>query len=52
MVLPGPARLLAATTPRHQPGRKKKRFWPDVPPPLCDKFLDVRRIRLSLDERR
>ena len=50
MVLPGPARLLAAATPRHQPGKAKKRFWADVPAPLCDKFLDVRRIRLSLDE--
>ena len=52
MVLPGPARLLAATAPRHQPGKTKKRFWADVPPPLCDEFFDVRRIRLSLDERR
>lgn len=51
MVLPGPARLLAAATSRHQPGKTKERLWADVPPPLCDEFLDVRRIRLSLDER-
>ena len=51
MVLLGPARLLAAATPRHQPGKAKERLWADVSPPLCDEFLDVRRVRLSLDER-
>ena len=52
MVLPGTARLLAAATPRYQPGKTKKRLRADVSAPLCDKFLDVRRVRLSLDERR
>ena len=52
MVLSGPARLLSATTPRHQLGRKKKGLSANVSPPLCDEFSHVRRIRLSLDERR
>lgn len=52
MVFPGPARLLSTSTPRHQPGRTKKRLWANVSPPLCDEFLDVRRVRLSLDQRR
>ena len=52
MVLPGRALLLAATSPCHQPRKAKKRLWANVSPPLCDEFLDVRRIRLSLDQRR
>ena len=51
MVLSGTARLLSAIDLRYQSRKTKKRLWANASPPLCNKFLDVCGIRLSLDER-